>query len=317
MPSVSASSGKLVIQHPKSEPVFADYPGAVFADENLSYPEAMKQFVAAGASEAQIIDRDIDTPNSEAVQRRADKRTLRQDEEALRPQRRQQRQCRQQEDAAFKTLKAERHAQQQRRKAQIQAHQRPEWGSKKAADEQGKAIRQQRRAQLQQRTVENQPWRQQREQLRLRASQISSLVAWIAILVVVDNCTRRSLGLPLFVAGAKVTAQIVVEALRQLLPVELQCLISDRGPQFTADLMKQLASEKNFIHVVIARHRPQSNGIAERFVRTLKEWLADKSWQSPQELGLLLNQFQTEYNDRPHQGLLIPGLSPNEFEKRL
>ncbi len=110
---------------------------------------------------------------------------------------------------------------------------------------------------------------------------------------------------------------MVVEALRQLLPAELQFLISDRGPQFKADLMKQLASEKNFIHVVIARHRPQSNGIAERFVRTLKEWLVDKCWQSGEELGLLLNQFQIEYNDRPHQGLPIPGLSPNEFAKRL
>ena len=71
----------------------------------------------------------------------ADKRALRQDEEALRAQHRQQRQRRQQEDAAFKTLKAERRAQQQRRKAQIQATKRPEWGSKKAADEQWKAIR--------------------------------------------------------------------------------------------------------------------------------------------------------------------------------
>jgi len=123
--------------------------------------------------------------------------------------------------------------------------------------------------------------------------------------VIVDNCTRQSLGLPLFVTGAKVTAQMVVEALRQLLPAvrrsrpllfaELQFLISDRGPQFTADLMKQLASESNFIHVVIARHRPQSNGIAQRFVRTLKEWLVDKSWQSGEELGVLLNQFQDEY----------------------
>jgi len=81
--------------------------------------------------------------------------------------------------------------------------------------------------------------------------------------------------------------------------------------------MKQLAAEKNFIHVVIARHRPQSNGIAQRFVRTVKEWLADKSWQSGEELGLLLKPFLIEYNDRPHQGLPIPGLSPNEFAKRL
>ena len=81
--------------------------------------------------------------------------------------------------------------------------------------------------------------------------------------------------------------------------------------------MKQLARDENFIHVVIARHRPQSNGIAERFVRTLKEWLADKSWQSDEELGLFLDSFLIEYNDRPHQGLPMPGLSPNEYAKRI
>jgi hypothetical protein len=55
----------------------------------------------------------------------------------------------------------------------------------------------------------------------------------------------------------------------------------------------------------------------ERFVRTLKEWLADKVWQSSGELADLLVQFLLEYNDRPHQGLPIPGLSPNEFAKRI
>jgi transposase InsO family protein len=102
-------------------------------------------------------------------------------------------------------------------------------------------------------------------------------MAWIAILVVTDNCTRQCLGLPLFVLGPKVTAELMVEALRAWLPPELHFLISDRGTHFTANAFRQLALSQEFIHVLIARHRPESNDIAERFVRTLKEWLADKS----------------------------------------
>lgn len=54
-----------------------------------------------------------------------------------------------------------------------------------------------------------------------------------------------------------------------------------------------------------------------RLVRTLKEWLADKAWQSDKELAAFLRPFLLEYNDRPHPGLPIPGLSPNEFAKRI
>lgn len=121
----------------------------------------------------------------------------------------------------------------------------------------------------------------------------------------------------MFIAGARVTAEMVVEALRSLLPPELQFLISDRGTRFTAQVFQQLAQEADFIHVLIARHGPQSNGIAERFVRTLKEWLAIKSWSCAAELEQLIAEFIAQYNNRPHQGLPIPGLSPNEFANRI
>ena len=110
---------------------------------------------------------------------------------------------------------------------------------------------------------------------------------------------------------------IIKLILRCLLPKELQFLITDRGGHFRANAFQLLVQSHEFIHVVIARHRPQSNGIAERFVRTLKEWLKETSWDDEQALEALLAQFVAEYNERPHQGLPIPGLSPNEFANRI
>jgi transposase InsO family protein len=78
------------------------------------------------------------------------------------------------------------------------------------------------------------------------------------------------MGSKVFVMGAKVAAELIVEVLRTSLPPELHFLISDRGTQFTANTFRQFALRQKFVHVSIAWHRPQSNGIAERFVRTLK-----------------------------------------------
>ena len=111
------------------------------------------------------------------------------------------------------------------------------------------------------------------------------------------------------------TAEEVNAALRSLLPPHLQFLITDRGVHFTAEDLAQLARDQEFVHVPVARHRPQSNGIAERFVRTFKEWLRDKTWHSAEEFSALGGEFREEYNERPHQGL-PGGISPNELARR-
>jgi len=318
LPAVSGSSGRLIVERPKDELAEPDYPGLVFADESLDYSEAMKQFVMASQTQDnQAAQAEKGPAEVEQEGLQAKKQTLRRETEALSLTRRQIREQRKQEDTAWQMLKSQRREQQAERKAHLKNGPKPTWGSKKAHDEQWHHLRQQRRNQLKQRDLEDEQWRQQRHRLRQQTLELPLVTTWIAILVVTDNCTRLCLGLPLFVAGNTVTADMVVAALRFLLPPELQFLISDRGTHFTAQIFRQLAQDENFIHVLIARHRPQSNGIAERFVRTLKEWLADKAWQSDQELGQLLNQFLAEYNNRPHQGLPIPGLSPNEFAKRI
>ncbi len=293
------------------------WPGRVFENLELPYEQAMLDFVATSqASEEQA------KPDSKAEQApkgslKEEKRALRREEARLRDERSQIREQRKLKDAAWKKVRAARKAEEQAYRELSKSERRQERKNKRACDEHWRALRNQRRAILKERPREDAEWRQKRLNFRERWSQLPVVTSWIAILIVVDNCTRQCLGLPLFVVGSRVTSEMIVEALRVLLPHELLFLISDRGVHFTANAFKKLVRNEEFIHVLIARHRPQSNGIAERFVRTLKEWLADKPWQDDQELLAFLQQFLDEYNDRPHQGVAIPGLSPNEFAKRI
>ena len=76
-------------------------------------------------------------------------------------------------------------------------------------------------------------------------------------------------------------------------------------------------SRETFYHWKPPPHRTQSNGIAERYVQTLKAYLTAYSWETPKELRPILRNIPREYNDRPHQGDELKGLSPNEYAKRL
>lgn len=165
---------------------------------------------------------------------------------------------------------------------------------------------------LAERKAENQRWHQHNRQRRRKV-----VTVWIAILVITDNATRQCLGLPVFASGAHVTTLEVAMALRAFLPHNLAFLITDQGTHFRSKALAQLAREAEFVHIPIYRHRPQTNGIAERFVRTLKENLHPQSWSGPEELEGSLKVILPAYNDRPHQGLALPGLSPNEFANRL
>jgi len=308
LPAVSGSSGRLVIENVAQAGMEPDYPGRVFEDRDKEYVEAMLEFV--NASREKDENRVSPSPETEQASLKAKKRALRIEKEQLRNERRQVRHQRDQEDILWKKQKLQ-WQKQKIKLSNISASQR------KLQDETWHLIRDARRHLKAQRLLEDEQWHQHKLSLREREAQLPIITSWIAILVVTDNCTRQCIGLPLFIAGSHVTSQMIVEALQHLLPPELLFIISDRGIHFTADAFKQLVNDEEFIHVLIARHRPQSNGIAERFVRTLKEWLKDKSWLNEHDLDTLLLSFLDEYNNCPHQGLSIPGLSPNEFANRI
>jgi transposase InsO family protein len=313
LPAVSGSSGRLVVERMRDETEPTTWPGWVFSCSELDYEEAMQVYITAtrdrlkqSKSEAEI-----------KVGRKAEKQALQREEERLREAHYHLREQRKQEDSVWRAFRKQYKAKQSAFQALPKAERLYQAPSQEMLKQQWKIAWEQRCESLKMRETENLAWRAQRKQLRERGGWDPNTQMWFAILVLTDNCTRQCLGLPLFVAGSKVTSEMVVHALEVLLPAKLQYLISDQGTHFRTMTFAQLAQRKGFIWVPIARHRAQSNGIAERFVRTLKEWLAGKAWQSAQEVETLLATFQLDYNDRPHQGLPIPGLSPNEFAKRI
>ena len=307
---MSGSSGRLVEAQPKEEQNQKRWPGRVFDGKGRDYTEAMLGFVTASQTQSEPATAEITAESLEEISFKAQKRALRQEEGELRAERRVARQRRKQEDDAWKRMRAEGKQKNEALAGQLEAE-------REIQGERWRALWQQRQETVARCRQEDAEWRQKWNLIRERLSQMPIVAAWVAILVITDNCTRQCLGLPLFVVGSKVTGEMVVEASQMLLPPELQLLISDRGVHFTAKVFRELARKEEFIHVLIARHRPQSNGIAQRFVRTLKEWLRDNAWINDEELAVLIEQFTAEYNDRPHQGLPIPGLSPNELANRI
>jgi transposase InsO family protein len=299
-----------VIERPVDPLQEKTWPGQIFEDEQLEYSEAMLAFVEASQANPGPPDSGPPPEAKREADLSAQKRALRAEEAQLRAQRRKIRQKRHHEDDTWRAMKQLYHTM---RAPQDSATSEDNQFVKNAQQ----ALRQHRKRICAQRRAEDRLWRQQRQSLRTRWTELPVVTAWIAILVITDNCSRQCPGLPLFAAGPRVTAAAIVDALDALLPQELRFLITDRGSHFRAKVFQDLAQQHQFVHVMIARHRPQSNGIAERFVRTLKEWLFDTSWNDGKDLTALLKQFLVEYNERPHQGLPIPGLSPNEFANRL
>ena len=300
LPAVSGSSGHLVIERLPAAGEAPHWPGQIFAQAELDYCEAMQAYVAA------IQDRWKHRRERKSSEDPEPTSVWRQECEG-RAQRHAILQERKREDALWRAIRQLHHIQVVTYRNLSHIRRKEQGAAWKAELSLWQQHKQEHQALIEKRRGENLIWHARHVGLR----------SWIAILVITDNCTRQCLALPAFASGARLSSAELVSALKGVLPEGLQFLISDQGLHFRSSLFAELAQEAEFVHVLIFRHRPQSNGIAERFVQTLKVWLRDKAWSSFEELAPLLGQFLPQYNNRPHQGLAIPGLSPNEFANRI
>lgn len=77
-----------------------------------------------------------------------------------------------------------------------------------------------------------------------------------------------------------------------------QQLVSDNGPQLVSEEFETFMVENGIQHIKSAPYHPATNGLAERFVQTMKHAL--KSSQGSKSLNRRLNAFLLSYRNTPH-----------------
>ena len=128
------------------------------------------------------------------------------------------------------------------------------------------------------------------------------------ILTIIDNATRWPEAIPL----RNITTTAVAEALftvfsRLGIP---QQILSDRGTQFTSELMKELYRLFGIQPIHTTPYHPQSNGMCERLNGTLKTLLKKVTAENPKDWDRYLPAVLFAYREVKHEAT---GFSPFEM----
>lgn len=104
------------------------------------------------------------------------------------------------------------------------------------------------------------------------------------------------------------SAAIVLDEAIQMLPFEIKCIYSDNGKEFKG-AFKQLCAHCQIPQQFTRPYRPQTNGKAERVIKTIKGLLGKHHFTSREERRRILYAMVRHYNQiRPHQSL--GGIAP-------
>lgn len=128
------------------------------------------------------------------------------------------------------------------------------------------------------------------------------------ILTIVDYATRY----PEAVALRNIDTPTVAEALLSIFsrvgfPREM---LTDRGPQFTSELMKEVSRLLSIRHLTTTPYHPACNGLVERFNGTLKSMLKKMCEERPSDWDRYIDSLLFAYRETPQDST---GFAPFEL----
>ena len=107
------------------------------------------------------------------------------------------------------------------------------------------------------------------------------------------------------------SAAIVLDEAIRMLPFPIECMYSDNGKEFKG-AFKDLCTKYKIPQQFTRPYRPQTNGKAERVIKTIKMMLRKHRFTSREERRRILYAIVRYYNHiRPHQSL--EGMSPFSY----
>ncbi|XP_018397147.1 PREDICTED: uncharacterized protein K02A2.6-like [Cyphomyrmex costatus] len=77
-------------------------------------------------------------------------------------------------------------------------------------------------------------------------------------------------------------------------------IITDNGPQFIAKEFATACKKWGIQHIKVTPYHPQSNGMAERFIRTLKSRIREEM-EREKDVKIALNRVLFTYRNAPHK----------------
>lgn len=128
--------------------------------------------------------------------------------------------------------------------------------------------------------------------------------------VFIDDCSR-TLCADILPDQTSYSAAIALDEALEMLPFDVECIYSDNGKEFKG-AFKHLCAKYHIPQRFTRPYRPQTNGKAERVIKTIKGLLRQHRFISREERRRILYAIVRHYNHlRPHQSL--GGISPFEF----
>lgn len=130
---------------------------------------------------------------------------------------------------------------------------------------------------------------------------------WEFLHVCVDDATRLAYAEVLPDEKGITAAGFMERALAwyQRLDVRVEAVMTDNGPCYYSKRFNRVLGDCGIRHIYTRPYRPQTNGKAERFIRTAKnEWAYRRPYRTSAARTMMLPAFLTRYNTRRrHRGI--------------